>query len=74
MKEERDLSFTAKIRGIAMKVFKNAKQAWRKLMNSTQEKLSRGASNINKIISWARGENWRGSQKDRHKRHEHKKN
>ncbi|MCK5632801.1 hypothetical protein KAH94_03565 [bacterium] len=35
------------------------KNAWNKLMNSTQKKLSRGANNINKIITWARSDNWR---------------
>jgi hypothetical protein len=40
------------------------KQQWRNLLNSTRNKISRGAANINKIISWARNENWR--RKDRH--------
>jgi len=40
-----------------------ARSAWRKVMESTQNKLSRGASNINKIISWARSDNWRRKQK-----------
>jgi len=35
------------------------KEAWQKLMDSTQRKLSRGASNIAKIISHARLDNWR---------------
>jgi len=39
------------------------KKAWKKLMDSTNKKLSRGASNINKIISWARADNWRRKQK-----------
>jgi len=39
------------------------KNAWKKLMQSTQRKLSRGASNISKIISWARSDNWRRKQK-----------
>jgi len=59
-----------------MKKFTNVeriKEYWRNVMDSKQDKLSRGAANINKIISWARGDNWRGKQKDRHKRHEHKK-
>jgi len=55
-----------------MKVFKNAKQAWRNLMNSSQDNISRGAAHIDKIISWARGDNWRGRLKARRKRHEHK--
>lgn len=40
------------------------KQHWRNLMNSTKNSISRGAANINKIISWARNENWR--RKDSH--------
>lgn len=36
-----------------------SKNAWKKLMDSANNKISRGASNINKIISWARGDNWR---------------
>ena len=36
-----------------------AKKAWKKLMDSTHRKLSRGSSNISKIISWARSDNWR---------------
>ena len=35
------------------------KHSWQKLMHSTQRKLSRGASNIIKIVSWARSDNWR---------------
>ena len=35
---------------------------WRKLMDSRSDKISRGAAHINKIISWARGENWRGNK------------
>jgi len=40
-----------------------AKAMWENLMDSTQKKISRGASNINKIISWARIDNWRRKQK-----------
>lgn len=39
------------------------KEAWEKLMDSTQRKLSRGASNIAKIISWPKKDNWRRKQK-----------
>lgn len=42
------------------------KDAWKRLMDSTQRKLSRGASNISKIFSWARGDNWR--RKKNHKK------
>jgi hypothetical protein len=36
-----------------------ARAYWKRAMHSTQDKLSRGASKITKIISWARGDNWR---------------
>ncbi|HEB41600.1 MAG TPA: hypothetical protein ENI08_01100 [Candidatus Dependentiae bacterium] len=36
---------------------------WRKLMRSTEERMSRGGRNIFKIISWARRDNWRRKQK-----------
>ncbi|MFC1842596.1 hypothetical protein ACFLYU_02985 [Candidatus Dependentiae bacterium] len=47
-----------------MKTFKSFKQRWRTLMDSTQKKISRGAYNISKMISWAKRDNWR--RKDRH--------
>ena len=40
-----------------------AKAMWKNLMNSTQKKFSRGASNISKIITWPRLDNWRRRQK-----------
>ena len=36
---------------------------WRRLMNSTQLQMSRGAHHVFKIISWARRENWRRPKK-----------
>lgn len=47
-----------------MKKFKVVKERmrdyWQNLMKDRSEKkLSRGAQKINKIISWARGDNWR---------------
>ncbi len=36
---------------------------WKNVMASTQEKLSRGASNIFRMISLARKENWRRKDK-----------
>lgn len=36
---------------------------WRRLMSSTQKKLSRGASNIFRMISLARRDNWRRPKK-----------
>jgi len=53
-----------------MKPFKNFKQRWKNLMDSTQKKLSRGAESINKIIPWARGDNWRRKQKVKKDKHE----
>jgi len=41
------------------KTFMRAKQYWLNLMHSTQNKLSRGAANISKIITSAHGEGWR---------------
>ncbi len=35
------------------------KTYWRKLMDSTQKKMSKGASQISRMFSWARGDNWR---------------
>ncbi len=42
---------------------RRAKGYWKKLMDSTQEKLSQGASNISKIIPHARNDGWRRSDK-----------
>ena len=42
---------------------------WRKLMNSTQKRMSRGSAQIARMISWARGENWRrGGEGNRQKK------
>ncbi len=38
---------------------------WRKLMDSTHVKMPRGAQYIDKMISWARGENWRGKRENK---------
>lgn len=41
-----------------------AKSYWQDLFSSTKKvKMSKGASKINKIISWARGDNWRRNSK-----------
>lgn len=32
---------------------------WSNLFASTRRRMSRGASNISKIITWARADNWR---------------
>ena len=45
------------------------KQSWRNLMDSKNDKISRGAANINKIISWAKGDNWRRRQKVKKEAH-----
>jgi len=51
------------------KSVKRIKEYWRNVMDSKNEKLSRGAANINKIISWAKGDNWRRRQKVRKDKH-----
>ncbi len=38
------------------------KQYWQRLMRSDQNKMPQGARFIDKMISWARGENWRGNR------------
>jgi len=44
---------------------KKIRQYWRKMMDSTQKRMSRGSAKIARMISWARSDNWRGSGKDR---------
>lgn len=39
------------------------KQLWQKLYHSTINNISRGAQHVNKIISWARKDNWRRKKK-----------
>ena len=46
---------------------------WRNLFDSTRIRMSRGASNIAKLICWSRKENWRGFARDRKRRNETKK-
>ena len=36
---------------------------WRKLYESTSNAMSRGGANVNKIITWARMDNWRRKEK-----------
>ena len=50
--EHNDLSKRARMRAY-----------WRRLMKSTQEKLSAGAAAITKLIPFPRGENWRRRDK-----------
>jgi len=38
---------------------KRIRNYWRKLMDSTQKRMSRGSEQIARMISWARGDNWR---------------
>ena len=47
-------------------VLNRVKQYWKSMMHSVQEKLSRGAQNINRMISHARKENWRRMEKKKH--------
>lgn len=35
---------------------------WRKVMDSTRNKIPLGAQYIARLIPWSRGENWRGSK------------
>lgn len=35
---------------------------WRQTMESARVKMPRGAQYVDKIISWARGDNWRGKK------------
>jgi len=39
--------------------FMKMREYWQRMMESTRKKMSLGAQNINKTISWARGDNWR---------------
>jgi len=48
-----------------MKKFFNkesVKQLWESVMASTKRNMSRGAQSVNRIITWARGDNWRGNR------------
>lgn len=38
---------------------------WKNVMQSGCIKMSCGAQYIDKMISWARGENWRGKRKNK---------
>ena len=38
---------------------KKVHQYWRNVFSSTERRMTRGSSNISKIISRARNENWR---------------
>lgn len=49
------------------------RQYWKKLMNSTQEKLSRGSLFLSRVISWPRGESWRRNDKVQRGHDHHKK-
>ncbi|MCA9770112.1 hypothetical protein KC460_01960 [Candidatus Dependentiae bacterium] len=44
---------------------KKVRQYWKRTMESSKRAMSRGASNISKIISWARCENWRGRKENK---------
>ena len=53
-----------------MKKFINKKRQtmknyWHNLMDSKVKKMPRGARFIDKMISWARGENWRGKKENK---------
>jgi len=42
-----------------MKRRQRVKEYWKTMMRSLQLKMSRGGANISKVISRARGDNWR---------------
>jgi len=42
---------------------KKIRMYWRKLMDSTQKKMSTGARQVLSIITWARKDNWRRKNK-----------
>ncbi len=46
------------------KIFNREKvyEYWKNLMDSKRLRMPMGAQFISKMISWARGENWRGSK------------
>ena len=39
------------------------KSYWRNFLSSTQKKMSRGAANISRMLSWAHKDNWRRKNK-----------
>ncbi len=43
----------------------NMKEYWRNAMKAGCIKMSCGARYIDKMISWARGENWRGKRENK---------
>ena len=47
---------------------KKIRAYWRKMMDSTQKGMSKGAQKIARMISWARSDNWR--RKDRKKKYD----
>ncbi len=38
------------------------RQYWGRVMSSTRKRMSIGAQYVDSIITWARGENWRGNR------------
>ena len=41
------------------KITNKLRQYWKKVMNSTRKSMSLGAQHVDKIITWARQDNWR---------------
>jgi len=58
-----------------MKLVHKVREYWRKLMDSNQKKMSRGAQDISTIITSANKDNWRRKDKvqNRPQAHRHKK-
>lgn len=48
-------------------------QYWSNLYSSKCKNMSRGSSSIDKIISWARGDNWRRNAHRSEKKYSHDK-
>ncbi len=44
---------------VLIEILPKMKRYWRKVYNSTQNSITRGAQNISKIITRARKDNWR---------------
>lgn len=41
------------------KITNKLRQYWKKVMDSTRKSMSLGAQHVDKIITWARQDNWR---------------
>lgn len=46
-------------------LFPKMRNYWRRVMESTHNKISRGAANISKVITSAHGDQWRRNKTDK---------